>query len=96
MYPFMPSASSLDALAPINPAPSVKLESMNPADRQRFRNAAFRAIRVYPGPVGALISDELLSWTEFGYRFGSTNRTMALVEHIEKLDLPTLAAQPAA
>jgi len=95
MYAYM-APSPLDAMAPIDPAPAVKLETMTHPERTRLRTAAFRATRVYPGPVGELISIELQSWGEFGYRLGSTTRIMALVEHIEKLDLPTLAAAPAA
>jgi hypothetical protein len=50
--------------------------------RTRLRAAAFRASLVYPGPVGELIAQELLSWDEFGHRLGGTRMIMALVEHV--------------
>ena len=36
--------------------------------RVRARKAAYLAQRVYPGPVGELISRELLAWDQFGFR----------------------------
>lgn len=67
----------------ITPNPDVKLAPIAPLERTRLRAAAFQATRVYPGPVGELISIELMAWDEFGYRLGSRTRVMALVEHIE-------------
>jgi hypothetical protein len=56
--------------------------AMDHHERMRLRAAAFRASRVYPGPVGALLSRELLSWEEFGYRFGSQGLIMGIVEAV--------------
>lgn len=92
MYPM---ASSLDPLVPIKAAPAVALERMDHLERARIRAAAFRATRVYPGPVGELISSEVMAWDELGIRLGSRSRIMALVEHIEKALLPT-PVEPAA
>jgi hypothetical protein len=50
--------------------------------RTRLRVAAFRASLVYPGPVGELIAQELLSWDEFGHRLGGNRMIMTLVEHV--------------
>lgn len=83
-----PAASSLDSLAPIKPAPTARLEAMDMLDRARIRAAAFRATRVYPGPVGELICSEVMAWEEWGYKFGSSSRIMALVEHIETAVTP--------
>jgi hypothetical protein len=93
-----PAASSLDSLAPIKPAPTAKLEAMDHVERQRIRTAAFRATRVYPGPVGELICSEVMAWEEWGYKLGSRSRIMALVEHVESTPTktPTLAAETAA
>jgi hypothetical protein len=55
---------------------------MDHHERMRLRAAAFRATRVYPGPVGELLSRELLSWEEFGYRLGSRGLVMGIVEAI--------------
>jgi hypothetical protein len=50
----------------------------------RMRAAAFRATRVYPGPVGELISRELLAWEEFGYRLGGNRLVGELMDHVLK------------
>lgn len=46
---------------------------INHREKTRLRAAAFRATRLYPGPIGELLSRELLSWEEFGYRFGGVS-----------------------
>lgn len=51
-------------------------------DRALIREAAVRATQVYPGPVGELLSRELLSWEQFGYRLGSHASIMRIVEQI--------------
>lgn len=53
-------------------------------ERMRLRAAAFHATRLYPGPVGELLSKELFAWEEFGYRLGGTALVMRLVDHILK------------
>ena len=63
--------------------------AMDQRERKRVRNAAFRASRVYPGPVGELLHRELMSWVEFGYRLGDRRMIMRLVKAIED------AAEPA-
>lgn len=44
---------------------------MGSATKQRLRTAADQAKRDYPGPVGDLLSQELLSWMAFGHLLGS-------------------------
>jgi hypothetical protein len=61
--------------------------SMDHQERMRLRAAAFRAIRAYPGPVGELLSRELLSWEEFGYRLGSRGMIMGIVDAVMKVQL---------
>jgi hypothetical protein len=51
------------------------------AERTRVRTAALHAKRRYPGPVGQLVSDELLAWAEFGYVFGP-GRARELVDFL--------------
>lgn len=58
------------------------VERSEAADRLRIREAAARAAQVYPGPVGELLSRELLSWEQFGYRLGSRTAIMQIVEQI--------------
>lgn len=56
--------------------------AMDHHERTRLRAAALRATRVYPGPVGELLSRELLSWEEFGYRLGSRKMIMRIVDQV--------------
>ncbi|MEQ3550505.1 hypothetical protein WIS52_08485 [Pseudonocardia nematodicida] len=65
-------------------------------EKMRMRAAAFRATRVYPGPVGELVSRELLSWEDFGYRLGGNRLVMELVDHIMKTQPAAQATSDAA
>lgn len=40
---------------------------MSVAEKATFRTAAYLATRLYPGPIGQLISGELLAVDEFGW-----------------------------
>ncbi len=55
---------------------------MDHPEKMRLRAAAFRATRLYPGPVGELVSRELLTWEEFGYRLGGGQLVLRLVDHV--------------
>lgn len=57
---------------------------MEHAERTRFRRAAYRVRRLYPGPMGELAERELLAWEEFGYRLGDRGLMGRLVADIEK------------
>lgn len=58
------------------------------AEKQRLRAAAFRATRVYPGPVGTVLAEELWAWEEFGYRLGRASLINALADHLLAAPLP--------
>jgi hypothetical protein len=58
------------------------VERSEAADRSRIRDAAVRAAQVYPGPVGELLSRELVCWEHFGYRLGSRTAIMKIVDQI--------------
>ena len=58
------------------------VERSEALDRVRIREAAARAPVAYPGPVGELLSRELLTWEQFGYRLGSRTAIMQIVEQI--------------
>jgi hypothetical protein len=60
---------------------------MDHHEKMRLRAAAFRVTRLYPGPVGELLSRELLTWEEFGYRLGGGQLVMRLVDHVLKTPL---------
>jgi hypothetical protein len=56
--------------------------AMDHNERKRIRLAAFRVTRLYPGPVGELVSRELMSWEEFGYRLSSGSMIMRIVDEV--------------
>ena len=60
----------------------MQLVPMDFHEKMRLRAAAHRATRLYPGPVGELVSRELLTWEEFGYRLGGGQLIMRLVDHV--------------
>ena len=66
-------------------------EIMDNHMKMRLRAAAFRATRVYPGPVGELLSREILTWEEFGYRLGGGQLMMRVVDYV--LKAPIRAAE---
>jgi hypothetical protein len=68
--------------APQRPVP------MDHHEKSRIRAAAFRATRLYPGPVGELVSRELLTWEDLGYRLGGQGIIMPLVDHLMKTTDP--------
>jgi hypothetical protein len=69
---------------------------MDHHEKMRVRAAAFRATRLYPGPVGELLSRELLTWEEFGYRLGGEQLVMRLVDHVLTAPIPQQGAADAA
>ena len=76
----------------IEPPPDVPIPVMTYDERQRFRAAAFRATRLYPGPIGEMLSRELISWEEFGFRFGSGALLRGVVEEIMNASMPKAEA----
>ena len=66
---------------------------MDHLDRMRVRQAAYRVRRVYPGPVGAVLFRELLTWEEFGYRLGGGSVILDLIEHILNAPEPSVPAK---
>jgi hypothetical protein len=57
-------------------------EPMTYPEKQRLRAAAHRVTRLYPGPIGELVSRELLTWEEFGYRLGAAALISRLVDQV--------------
>ena len=58
---------------------------------KRVLDAALRAKRIYPGPVGELLYAELLSWQGFGYRLGGDSLVMRLVADIAATPDPSIS-----
>ncbi len=69
---------------------------MDHHEKMRLRAAAFRVTRLYPGPVGELLSRELLTWEEFGYRLGGGQLVMRLVDDVLEAPIPQQGAADAA
>lgn len=55
---------------------------MNQINFQQVYAAAKRAEQLYPGPVGELLSHELMTWADSTGRFGGHGRVYRLVEHL--------------
>ena len=60
---------------------------MDHHEKMRLRAAAFRATGLDRGPVGELVSRELLTWEEFGYRLGGNALVMRLGDQVLKSPL---------
>ena len=57
---------------------------MDPHEIMRYRAAALRATRIYPGAIGQLISREIIVWSDFGYRLGEHSVVREAVDQIMK------------
>jgi hypothetical protein len=60
---------------------------MDAEEMSRLRQAAFRVTRLYPGPIGEIVSGEIHVWIDFGYRLGGTQLILRAVDHILKTPL---------
>lgn len=58
---------------------------MDSQQHMRLRAAAFRAQKLWPGPIGNLIYREIINWESFGYQLGGHGEVMQLVAAIEKV-----------
>lgn len=56
--------------------------------RTQLRTAAVRARKLYPGPVGELVAQEIAIWDEMGFRFGGKAPMMRLVEYLMAQPVP--------
>jgi len=57
---------------------------MEAREKMRYRAAALRGRRIYPGALGELVYRELIAYVEFGYRFsddGLIPRLAAAIDH---------------
>lgn len=69
-------------------SPTVAPDRMDHHERMKIRAAAFRATRVYPGPVGELVSKDLLDWENYGWRIGGHGLIARLVAAVMAAELP--------
>jgi hypothetical protein len=72
------------------PSPSYpgSIDCMDYHLKAKYRAAAFRATRVFPGVIGQVLSEEILSLEEFGWIPGANARGTRLVAAIEAAQLP--------
>jgi len=73
------------------PPPLDRDASADHDGRIRLRTAAARARRVYPGPIGQLISREISNWEEYGYRLGGRGLIGAIVDQVMRTPVPEAA-----
>lgn len=73
--------------------PDTAIRWMDTAAKERLRTAADRAKEAYPGPVGDLLRQELLSWMVFGRLLGSS-LIMRLADEL-LIDVPSGPGGPA-
>jgi hypothetical protein len=62
--------------------------------QRRIRNAAHRAKKVYPGPVGELLGQELNAYADFSFLWCDgrvTNRMNAIVDEVLGRPVPVKA-----
>lgn len=69
--------------------PTSPATPMDHHDKTRVRAAAFRVTRLFPGAVGEMLSRELLTWEEFGYRLGGSGLVFRVVDEVLKLPMTT-------
>lgn len=71
---------------PVPPGPDIPAQRptapLDHHEHMRILAAANQAKRAYPGPIGELISIELLAWNEFGYRLGGQSLIARVVDDV--------------
>jgi hypothetical protein len=55
----------------------------------RVSLAILKARRLFPGPVGEMISVELSAWRDYGYWIGGQSMYSKLIDFIEEAELPS-------
>ena len=75
-------------------AVSKAADRMDHHEKMQIRAAAFRATRLFPGAIGTVLSRELLTWEEFGFRLGNDSTVRELVDQLLKMPTPPPAPDP--
>lgn len=103
MIPFVPpDLSKVHEPAPASPARTGHAlgdnppTAMDPHERMQLRAAAFRITKVYPGIVGSVLADDLLSAEAFGYVLANGSRLAQLSHHALTAPLPASTPPEAA
>jgi hypothetical protein len=58
------------------------IEPLAHHEASRLRAAAHHARRVYPGPLGELVSRELTAYADFGHRLAADGLATRLARHV--------------
>lgn len=61
------------------------MEGLSPHEKMRIRAAAYRVLKLLPPGMAKLLSRELLTWEEFGYRLGDSSAINMAVDEILKM-----------
>jgi hypothetical protein len=62
------------------------VDNMAYHEKAKYRAAAFRATRLFPGVLGQVLSDEILGLEEFGWIPGANARGTRLVDAIDGIE----------
>lgn len=80
---YIPSTGDYGHKVPTSPP-----HAMDHHEKMKIRAASFRAVRLFSPGIGRALSEHLMSWEEFGYRFGGYSQVMMLADEILKMPLP--------
>jgi len=61
---------------------------MPPQERGRARAAATHARRAFPGVIGDVLYQEIMSWEEFGWRLDRSSTVRRLIEAVLATPVP--------
>jgi hypothetical protein len=73
---------------PHGPAADIPPERLTHHERERIKAAATHALKVFPGPIGAFLSRELLAWEQVGLRLGNGSLTHRTIDAILATPVP--------
>ena len=70
-------------------SPPVAPGNLQPMDyhvKSKYRAAAFRASRLFPGVIGQVLSDEIMCLEEFGWAPGAMSRGRLLIADLDTIE----------
>ena len=79
----------------VTPNPTVSIGAIDGGKKTEIGKAAVKAGKLYPGPVGELVTRELNDYSKFGFRFDMTAFSERLLQHVLDAELPSAPLVPA-
>lgn len=73
---------------PHGPVADIPPGRLDDHERERIKAAAARALKVFPGPIGAFLSRELVAWEQVGLRFENGSLTARTIDAILATPIP--------